>query len=162
MVSYAPRSPYPQGKRLSKYLYILPVNMYMHWKIYIHRNTHITNIRKCLCALLLNARADSGGLSVGQQSLACWNCGFNSRRWHGCLCLVRVVCCQVEVSATRWSLVQRSPTECGVSECHHKNSIMRRPRPTSACCAMKKKLNAISLVSYLCHLHSYASCSPTN
>jgi hypothetical protein len=29
---------------------------------------------------------------------------------------VRVVCCQVEVSATCWSLVQRSPTECGVSK----------------------------------------------
>jgi hypothetical protein len=27
-----------------------------------------------------------------------------------------VVCCQVEVSATGWSLVQRSPTECGVSK----------------------------------------------
>jgi hypothetical protein len=30
--------------------------------------------------------------------------------------LVSVVCCQVEVSATSWSLVQRSPTECGVSK----------------------------------------------
>ena len=29
--------------------------------------------------------------------------------------LVSVVCCQAEVSATGWSLVQRSPTECGVS-----------------------------------------------
>jgi hypothetical protein len=29
---------------------------------------------------------------------------------------VFVVCCQVEVSATGWSLVQRSPTECGVSQ----------------------------------------------
>jgi hypothetical protein len=27
------------------------------------------------------------------------------------------VCCQVEVSASGWSLVQRSPTESGVSEC---------------------------------------------
>jgi hypothetical protein len=27
--------------------------------------------------------------------------------------LVSVVCCQVEVSVTDWSLVQRSPTECG-------------------------------------------------
>jgi sugar phosphate permease len=26
------------------------------------------------------------------------------------------VCCQVEVSATSWSLVQRSPTDCGVSQ----------------------------------------------
>jgi hypothetical protein len=29
---------------------------------------------------------------------------------------VSVVCCQVEVSATSWSLVQRSRTDCGVSE----------------------------------------------
>jgi hypothetical protein len=35
---------------------------------------------------------------------------------HGCLYLVSVVCCQVEVSATSWSLVQRSPTDCGVSQ----------------------------------------------
>jgi hypothetical protein len=27
------------------------------------------------------------------------------------------VCCQVEVSATGWSLVQRSPTDCGASLC---------------------------------------------
>jgi hypothetical protein len=31
--------------------------------------------------------------------------------------VVSVVCCQVEVSATSWSLVQRSPTDCGVSKC---------------------------------------------
>jgi hypothetical protein len=36
---------------------------------------------------------------------------------HGCLSVVRVVCCQVEVSATSRSLVQRSPTDCGVSLC---------------------------------------------
>jgi hypothetical protein len=35
---------------------------------------------------------------------------------HVCLSVVSVVCCQVEVSATSWSLVQRSPTECGVSK----------------------------------------------
>ena len=34
---------------------------------------------------------------------------------HGCLSLVSVVCCQVEVPAPCWSLVKRSPTECGVS-----------------------------------------------
>jgi hypothetical protein len=37
--------------------------------------------------------------------------------------LVSVVCCQVEVSATSWSLVQRSPTECGVSM-----SVIVKPR----------------------------------
>jgi hypothetical protein len=31
--------------------------------------------------------------------------------------LYSVVCCQVEVSATGRSLVQRSPTDCGVFEC---------------------------------------------
>jgi hypothetical protein len=30
--------------------------------------------------------------------------------------LVSVVCCRVEVSATGWSLFQRSPTESGVSK----------------------------------------------
>jgi len=30
---------------------------------------------------------------------------------------VSVVCCQVEVSATGWPLVQRSPTDCGASLC---------------------------------------------
>ena len=34
-----------------------------------------------------------------------------------CLSVVSVVCCEVEVSATVWSLVQRSPTDCGVSVC---------------------------------------------
>jgi hypothetical protein len=39
-----------------------------------------------------------------------------SRLEHVCLSVVSVVCCQVEVSATSWSLVQRSSTECGVSK----------------------------------------------
>jgi hypothetical protein len=44
-----------------------------------------------------------------------------------------VVCCQVEVSATSWSLVQRSRTECGVSECDREDSIMTRLWPTRGC-----------------------------
>ena len=38
--------------------------------------------------------------SVGLRPIACWNCGFESRRGHGCLSLVWVVCCQIEVSAS--------------------------------------------------------------
>jgi hypothetical protein len=53
---------------------------------------------------------------------------------------VNVVCCQVEVFATSWSLVQRSPTECGVSECDRGASIMRRPWHARGCCAMKRKV----------------------
>jgi hypothetical protein len=41
--------------------------------------------------------------------------GSNPGRGHGCLSVVSVVCCQVEVSATGLSLVERNPTECGVS-----------------------------------------------
>jgi len=41
--------------------------------------------------------------------------GSNPSGRHGCLSVVSVVCCQVEVSATSCSLVQRSPTDCGTS-----------------------------------------------
>jgi hypothetical protein len=76
---------------------------------------------------------------------ACWDCEFESRRGHECLSVVSVVYCKVEVSATNWSLVQRSPTECGVSECDQESSIMRRPWPTGGCWAMvKKKLSLLS------------------
>jgi hypothetical protein len=54
-------------------------------------------------------------LGVGLWPLACWDYGFESHRGHGCLSVVSVVCCQVEVPASGLSLVQRSPTECGVS-----------------------------------------------
>jgi len=55
--------------------------------------------------------------------------------------VVSVVCCQVEVCvcAAGRSLVQKSSTECGVSECHHEASIMRRPWTTRGCCAMENK-----------------------
>jgi hypothetical protein len=51
---------------------------------------------------------------------------------------VSVVCCQIEESASGWSLVQRSLTECGVSECDREASLMRRPRPSRGCCATEK------------------------
>ena len=53
--------------------------------------------------------------------------------------VVGVVCCEVEVSATGRSLVQRSRTECGVCECDHKAAVLRRFWPTRGCCAMGKK-----------------------
>jgi len=36
--------------------------------------------------------------------------------------VVSVVCCQVEISATDWSLVQGSPTDCGAS------CVIKKPR----------------------------------
>ena len=80
--------------------------------------------------------AEDGGRAikgVGLGPLACWDCGFESRRGHRCLSVVSVVCCQVEVSATGRSLFQRSPTECvslSVIRCNtnpqHLLSVSRR------------------------------------
>jgi len=39
------------------------------------------------------------------------------------LSAVSVVCCQVEVSATDLSFIQRSPTNCGASLC-----VIKKPR----------------------------------
>jgi hypothetical protein len=44
-----------------------------------------------------------------------WDWGFESRWVNGCSFLMNVVCFQVDFSATGWSLVQRIPTESGVS-----------------------------------------------
>jgi len=78
--------------------------------------------------------ADGRG-RAGLRQLACGNFGFKSRRGHGCLSLVSAACCQVEVSASGWSLVQRNPIESGVSECDRKSSIMRRTWPNGGCCS---------------------------
>jgi hypothetical protein len=65
--------------------------------------------------------------------------------------LVNVVCCQVKVSASGCSLIQRSLTECGVSECGHESTTMRRPWPTRGCCAMVKNgfTKSMKQTSYL-------------
>jgi hypothetical protein len=77
--------------------------------------------------------------SVGLRPLACWDNGFQSLGGPGCLCLVNVVYCQVQISALGWSPVQSSSTECDVTECDREASIVRRPWLTRGCCAMKKK-----------------------
>ena len=53
---------------------------------------------------------------MGLLSLSDWECGFESRRGDGYLSVANYVCGQVETSASVLSLVQRIPTECGVSE----------------------------------------------
>jgi hypothetical protein len=69
--------------------------------------------------------ADAGGRAVkgvDLRPLACWGCGCKSRRKHGRLFLVSVVWRQAEVSAMGPSLVNRSPSECRVSECDRRTS----------------------------------------
>ena len=60
-----------------------------------------------------------------------------------CLSLVSVVCRQAEVSASGSSLVHRSPTEGGVSECDRDALIMRRPWPTGGCRAIGDRKNCL-------------------
>ena len=62
--------------------------------------------------------------------------GFESRGDIDVLPLESVVCCQVEVCASGWSLVQRSSNECVLSEFNREPSIMRTPWPTRGCSAM--------------------------
>jgi hypothetical protein len=63
--------------------------------------------------------ADPGGRAVlRHESAAVRLLGLRVRippGGNGCLSLVSVVCCRVEVSAAGRSLFQRSPTKCGVS-----------------------------------------------
>ena len=56
---------------------------------------------------------------------------------HGCLSLVRVVYCQVEFSESGLSLVQRSPTQRGVSNCDREAYIRIKPWSTRGCRAIK-------------------------
>ena len=63
---------------------------------------------------------------------------------HRCLSFVSVVCCEVEVSATSWSLFHRSPTECD-----HESSVMRRPWPTGSCWAMVKTWRQIMFLRFV-------------
>jgi hypothetical protein len=68
---------------------------------------------------------------------------IRNTRGHGCLSLVSVVCCQVEVSAMGWSLIQRSSNECGSSERDRESSITKRPCSTRGCRKIKKKCTRI-------------------
>jgi len=78
--------------------------------------------------------------------LVFWDCGFEYHRGQGSLPVVSVVCCQEEVSAMRRSLVQRSPTDCGVSKCDLGASIMRRPWPIRG---EKINLHRVKFISHL-------------
>jgi hypothetical protein len=69
--------------------------------------------------------------------------------------LVSVVCRQVEVSTSSWSLVQRSPTECGVSECDCGASTKKRARPIRDFRVMGKRKTTyiINYIAYFnCHV----------
>jgi len=55
------------------------------------------------------------------------------------VCCKCCVCCQVEVSAAGWSLIQMSPTDCGASLCVIQKTQEWGGRPALARSATKKK-----------------------
>ena len=78
-----------------------------------------------------------------------WVCGSSltgfagSNPASGMDVLCCVLCVVRQRSASGWSLVQRSPIECVVSECDREAVIMRRPWPTRGYCALGKKCNIL-------------------
>ena len=80
------------------------------------------------------------GLRSGSVAARLQRFGFQSRQGHGCLALLSVVCCKVEVSASGWSLAQNSPTDVGVSEGDNESSTMKRSWPTTAVGPREKKI----------------------
>jgi len=92
---------------------------------------------------------------------------------HGCLSIVSVVCCQVEVSAASLSFVQKSPTDCGLLCVWSKNLVNDEalahwglPRPMekesvymrgsmSDPIYTDKLLIKEAYIIYLCSIHNY-------
>jgi hypothetical protein len=116
----------------------------MNKNSYTHQYTAST-VCGAFCDLLclIIVYLDSSGRAVweGMRPLDWWDCEFDSRWRHAYLSLVSVVSCQVEIFASGLSLVQRSPTECGVSECDRE--ALMRSWPTMACYAKEKKLSSV-------------------
>jgi len=77
------------------------------------------------------------------------NAGSNPARGMDVFSHVSVVCCQVEVSTSGWSLVQRSPTECSVSEYDREASIVRS-WPSGGCRA-REKLICVACSAFDCY-----------
>jgi hypothetical protein len=74
---------------------------------------------------------------VAARSKAPWDCGFKYLRGNGRLCLLRIVCCQVDVSASGGVFVQRIHSERGEAE--GEATIMKKSWPTKRCCTMENK-----------------------
>jgi hypothetical protein len=118
------------------------------WWAAVHSltNIQILQLEKNLLAPIkcsqanLSAVDPSGNVVQGVvlRLFACWDCGFESRRGIDVCLFLREGFCQLEVSASGWSLAQTSPTECGVSECDHE-ARKRRPWPEIGSKRQRKK-----------------------
>jgi hypothetical protein len=90
--------------------------------------------------------------AVGSASFSSHQNAFEICFLIGCLCVVGIVICQAEVSATRWPLVQRSLFDCVVSLCVIRKSIGRERQPTPCCRA--RNIILYYIILYYITLHS--------
>ena len=94
--------------------------------IYLNIVMHLGNLCKSLSSLLCNniyKNANRSGLAV--KNLLGLRVIFPPWTWMS----VSFECCQVEFSASSWSISQRSPTRCGVS-------VIVEPRPWGGLCPL--------------------------
>jgi hypothetical protein len=84
---------------------------------------------------------------VGLRPLSGWDCGFESHQGHGCLSVVFVVCCEVEVLWRADHSSRGSYRLCVGSLCDLETSRMRRPWPTLGRSATGKETQNVSCSS---------------
>jgi hypothetical protein len=86
-------------------------------------------------------------VSRSQWPLAYWDCGFESRREHGCLSLVSVVCCQSSLRRADHSFRGVLPSMVCLSVIV-KPRTLTRPRPPRGCRAIGKKMIEVKRTNY--------------
>ena len=105
-----------------------------HWWFFLMRTKPTTAYRYMWSYCSINSVACRSqwprGLRRGSAAANLLGLWVRIPPWAWLSVSTNIVCCLVEVSAPGWSLVQRSPTECGVSECDHESSTVRTPWPT--------------------------------
>ena len=99
-------------------------NVFLSQSVSLHRHLwefHIPYPRSCWGSILVYSVSSRSHwprvLRRGSAAACLLGLRFRIPTGAWIFSLLNVVCCQIGVSATGRSLVQRSPTDCGVSEC---------------------------------------------
>ena len=74
--------------------------------------------------------------------LICWNCRFESRQEHGCISVLSVVCCQIDLCGGPIPGQEGSYRLWCVTMCGLETPKMRRPWPALGCYARQKNKTA--------------------
>jgi hypothetical protein len=77
---------------------------------------------------------------------AWWDCEFESRRGHGYLSLVSVVCCHIGALRRAGHSSRVALQGCGASKCDLEATVMRGPLSTRGCCATGGDLKMLSML----------------